>query len=182
MENSSVSYRTIKTNGLNIFYREAGSKNAPTILLLHGYPTSSLMFRNLIPILSQQYHVVAPDMPGFGHSYALDQMFQYSFDNLAKAIQAFVDELALKRFAIYVFDYGAPVGFRLAIANPEKITGIISQNGNAYIEGLSEGWNPLQKYWNDPSMENREALREFTTSRITRWQYEIIFINLIAFK
>jgi len=173
METNQVHYRNVKVNGLNLFYREAGPENAPVLLLLHGYPTSSHMFRNLIPILSGNYHVIAPDLPGFGYSDAPDrEHFQYTFDNLTKTIQAFVDELRLKRFAIYVFDYGAPVGYRLALANPEKITGIISQNGNAYEEGLSTGWNPIQKYWKDPSQENRDALREFTTIKLTKWQYE----------
>jgi len=172
METPSIHYRTIKANGLNLFYREAGSNNAPVILLLHGYPTSSHMFRNLIPILSGKYHVIAPDLPGFGYSDAPDhQQFQYTFDNLAKTMQAFIDELGLKRFALYVFDYGAPTGFRLALANPEKITGIISQNGNAYEEGLSKEWNPIQKYWQDPSQENRDALKDFVSKESTWYAY-----------
>lgn len=172
METPSIHYRTIKVNGLNIFYREAGSNNAPVILLLHGYPTSSHMFRNLIPILSSKYHVIAPDLPGFGYSDAPDhEQFQYTFDNLAKTMQAFIDQLGLKRFALYVFDYGAPTGFRLALANPEKITGIISQNGNAYEEGLSKEWNPIQKYWQDPSQENRDALKDFVSKESTWYQY-----------
>src|SRR6201985_930648 len=131
MENYPVHYKTIKAGGLNIFYREAGPKDAPVILLMHGYPTSSIMFRNLIPILSKHYHVIAPDLPGFGFSDApARDQYQYTFDNLAKTMQAFIDNMGLKRFAIYVFDYGAPVGFRLAMKNPEKITGIISQDGN----------------------------------------------------
>ncbi|OKS88054.1 alpha/beta fold hydrolase [Mucilaginibacter polytrichastri] len=173
METNSVHYRIVKINELNIFYREAGPKDAPILLLIHGYPTSSHMFRNLIPLLSKQYHVIAPDLPGFGYSDAPDRdQYQYTFDNLAKTMQGFIEKLDLKRFAIYVFDYGAPVGFRLALANPEKITGIISQNGNAYEEGLSKGWNPIQKYWENPSQENRDALREFTTIKLTKWQYE----------
>ncbi|HTI12039.1 MAG TPA: alpha/beta hydrolase [Puia sp.] len=172
MKTTSIDYRSIKANGLTIFYREAGPKDAPTILLLHGYPTSSHMFRNLIPLLSERYHVVAPDLPGFGFSDAPPRdQFNYTFDNLAKTMQQFIDGLKLKRFAVYVFDYGAPVGFRLAVANPEKITGIISQNGNAYVEGLSEGWNPIQKYWEDPSVENRNALKAMTTPQTTKWQY-----------
>jgi pimeloyl-ACP methyl ester carboxylesterase len=169
---SSVHYRKVKANGLNIFYREAGSPNAPTILLLHGYPSSSHMFRNLIPILSGNYHVIAPDLPGFGYSDIPDRTkFAYTFDNLAKTMQSFIDELGLKRFAIYVFDYGAPTGFRLAMANPEKITGIISQDGNAYVEGLSTGWNPIQKYWEHDTQENREALKSFFTPEGTKFQY-----------
>lgn len=172
METNQIHYRNIKANGLNIFYREAGPKDAPTILLLHGYPTSSHMFRNLIPALSTKYHVLAPDLPGFGFSDMPDYtQFKYTFDNLANTMQAFVDELGLKRFAIYIFDYGAPTGLRLALANPEKITGIISQNGNAYEEGLSSGWNPIQKYWQDPSRENRDALRDFVKEKMTKFQY-----------
>lgn len=168
----TITYNKIKVNGLNIFYREAGSKNAPVILLLHGYPTSSHMFRNLIPILSKKYHVIAPDLPGFGFSDAPDHLkFQYTFDNLANTMQGFIDQLSLKRFALYVFDYGAPTGYRLALANQEKITGIISQNGNAYEEGLSKDWNPIQKYWKDPSQANRDALKEFVSKEATWYQY-----------
>lgn len=172
METNQVHYRNIKANGLNIFYREAGAKGAPTILLLHGYPTSSHMFRNLIPTLSTKYHVLAPDLPGFGFSDMPGHtQFQYTFDNLAATMQSFINELGLKRFAIYIFDYGAPTGLRLALANPEKITGIISQNGNAYEEGLSTGWNPIQKYWQDSSKENRDALRDFVKEKMTKFQY-----------
>ncbi|SEO47969.1 Pimeloyl-ACP methyl ester carboxylesterase [Mucilaginibacter gossypiicola] len=172
METNQIHYRNIKANGLNIFYREAGPKNAPTILLLHGYPTSSHMFRNLIPTLSTKYHVLAPDLPGFGFSDMPDHtQFKYTFDNLAATMQSFIDELGLKRFAIYIFDYGAPTGLRLALANPEKITGIVSQNGNAYEEGLSTGWNPIQKYWQDSSKENRDALRDFVKEKMTKFQY-----------
>ncbi|MBE9583244.1 alpha/beta hydrolase [Mucilaginibacter sp. JRF] len=172
MENTSIHYRTTKVNGLNIFYREAGKAEAPTILLLHGYPTSSHMFRNLIPILKEKYHVIAPDLPGFGYSDAPDhQSFIYTFDNVAGTVQQFIDQLGLKRFAIYIFDYGAPVGLRIALANPEKITGIISQNGNAYEEGLSHEWNLIQKYWKDPSQVNREALRDFVSEKATWFQY-----------
>jgi pimeloyl-ACP methyl ester carboxylesterase len=166
-------YQNVKAGGLNIFYRESGPKNAPVILLLHGYPTSSHMFRNLIPILSTKYHVIAPDLPGFGYSDAPKRSeYSYTFDHLAQTMQSFIEALALKRFAVYVFDYGAPVGFRLALANPEKITGIVSQNGNAYVEGLSMGWNPIQKYWEQPTQENRDALRSFTTHEAVKWQYE----------
>lgn len=173
MKAQTTFYKNITVKGLDIFYREAGPEAAPVVLLLHGYPTSSHMFRNLIPILSAKYLVIAPDLPGFGFSDVPDRsVFQYTFDNLANTMQGFIDALQLKRFAIYVFDYGAPVGFRLAVANPQRITGIISQNGNAYEEGLGNGWNPIQKYWQDLSQENREALREFTALKITRWQYE----------
>lgn len=168
-----VHYQKVKADGLNIFYREAGPKEAPVILLLHGYPTSSHMFRNLIPILAEKYHVIAPDLPGFGYSDRPDRAaYSYTFDHLTQAMQSFIDGMVLKKFAVYVFDYGAPVGFRLAVANPEKITGIISQNGNAFAEGLSTGWNPIQKYWEQPTQENREALRAFTTPDAVRWQYE----------
>lgn len=173
MTNTTVFHRTAKANDLNIFYREAGPANAPTVLLLHGYPTSSFMFRNLIPILSEQYHVIAPDLPGYGYSDAPPHdQFAYTFDNLANTMQAFIDGLGLKRFAIYVFDYGAPTGYRLTLANQEKITGIISQNGNAYEAGLSKEWNPLQTYWQDPSEANRNALRGFVANKMTRFQYE----------
>ena len=142
------------------------------MLLLHGFPTSSHMFRNLIPSLAESYRVVAPDLPGFGFSDAPDRKhFRYSFENLAKVIDGFVQEIGLSRFAIYVFDYGAPVGLRLALARPERITAIISQNGNAYEEGLSKGWNPIQRYWKEPTPQNREALRDFLKPEATKWQY-----------
>lgn len=173
MKDNQIHYHNIQINDLNIFYREAGPEDAPVVLLMHGYPTSSFMFRNLIPILSQKYHVIAPDMPGFGFSDAPDHdKFTYTFDNLTKTMQGFIDRLALKRFAIYVFDYGAPVGYRLAMANPEKVTGIISQNGNAYEEGLSTGWNPIQKYWKESTTENRESLRTFVSVESTKFQYQ----------
>jgi pimeloyl-ACP methyl ester carboxylesterase len=172
-QQNPIHYRTAQADGLNIFYREAGAPEAPTVLLLHGFPTSSFMFRNLIPALSDHYHVIAPDLPGFGYSsMPMHQQYRYTFDNLARTMQVFIDTLKLKRFAIYVFDYGAPVGYRLAIANPEKIAAIISQNGNAYEEGLSEGWTPIQRYWQDPTAANREALRQFVTLQLTRFQYE----------
>jgi pimeloyl-ACP methyl ester carboxylesterase len=172
MTSQKVKHLTTQVEGLNIFYREAGPEDAPAVLLLHGYPTSSHMYRNLIPILSEQYHLIAPDLIGFGFSDAPNnKVFRYTFDNLTKYMQGFVDQLGLKRFAIQVFDYGAPVGFRLAVANPEKITGIISQNGNAYEEGLSSGWNPIQKYWAVPSDENRNHLRAMTTAAATQRQY-----------
>lgn len=172
MKNKQVTYSKIKVNNLNIFYREAGPKDAPTILFLHGYPTSSHMFRNLIPILSRKYHIIAPDLPGFGFSDApSNDQFNYTFDNLTNTVQSFIDELKMKRFAIYVFDYGAPVGLRIAMSNPEKITGIISQNGNAYKEGLSNEWNPIQKYWKDPSISNRDNLKDFVSEKATWFQY-----------
>jgi pimeloyl-ACP methyl ester carboxylesterase len=155
-----------------VFYREAGPKDAPAILLLHGFPTSSHMFRDLMPALADRYHVVAPDLPGFGFSDAPDsKQFRYTFDHLADLIGRFVATIGLGRYAIYVFDYGAPVGFRLALRDPERITAIITQNGNAYEEGLSEGWNPIQKYWKQPTGQNRAALRAFLTPEATKWQY-----------
>ena len=165
-------YQYAAVDGQKLFYREAGSKTAPAILLLHGFPTSSHMFRNLIPTLADRYYVVAPDLPGFGFSDAPDRkQFRYTFEHLAKVIAGFTEAIGLERFAIYVFDYGAPVGLRLALAHPERITAIISQNGNAYEEGLSDGWNPIQKYWKEPNAENRAALREFLKPAATQWQY-----------
>ncbi len=167
-----TTYNRIRIDGLDIFYREAGSKTAPSILLLHGFPTSSHMFRNLIPALADRYHVIAPDLPGFGFSGAPNRsQFRYTFENLAAVMEKFTEAIGLERFAIYVFDYGAPVGLRLALANPERITAIVSQNGNAYEEGLSEGWNPIQKYWKEPTDRNRAALREFLNPEATKWQY-----------
>jgi pimeloyl-ACP methyl ester carboxylesterase len=165
-------YRTASVDGLKVFYREAGDPKAPTVLLLHGFPTSSHMYRELIPALADRYRVVAPDLPGFGFTDAPERSsFKYSFDHLAEVIERFTEVLSLSRYALYVFDYGAPVGFRLAVHHPERITALISQNGNAYLEGLSEGWNPIQAYWKDPSPENREALRAFLKPEATHWQY-----------
>jgi len=167
-----TTYQHADVDGIKIFYREAGQKAAPAILLLHGFPTSSHMFRNLIPALADQYHVIAPDLPGFGFSDAPDRkQFRYTFENLAKVIERFTETLGLERYSLYVFDYGAPVGLRMALAHPERVQAIISQNGNAYEEGLSEGWNPIQKYWKEPTAENRAALREFLKSEATKWQY-----------
>jgi pimeloyl-ACP methyl ester carboxylesterase len=167
-----IKYKTIEVNGLNLFYREAGNPKSPAVLLLHGFPTSSHMFRNLMPQLAGDYHVVAPDLPGFGFTDAPSRAdFKYTFDNLAKVIDAFTEKIGLKRYAIYIFDYGAPVGLRLALHHPDRVTAIISQNGNAYEEGLSAGWNPIQKYWQDPSPANRAALRDFLKPEATKWQY-----------
>jgi pimeloyl-ACP methyl ester carboxylesterase len=167
-----ISYRGVIINGNRIFYREAGPAAAPSVLLLHGFPTSSHMFRNLIPALADSYHVVAPDLPGFGFSDIPDRKkFLYTFENLAKAISTFTETIGLQRFAIYVFDYGAPIGLRLALAHPERVTAIISQNGNAYAEGLSDGWNPIQKYWQEQTPQNRAALRDFLKPEATKWQY-----------
>lgn len=167
-----TSYRHALVDDFKVFYREAGPKDAPAILLLHGFPTSSHMFRNLIPALAQRYRVVAPDLPGFGFSDAPDRkQFRYTFEHLANVIDKFTQVIGLDRYAIYLFDYGAPVGFRLALAHPERITAIISQNGNAYEEGLSQGWNPIQKYWKEPTAQNRAALRDFLTPAATKSQY-----------
>jgi pimeloyl-ACP methyl ester carboxylesterase len=166
------SYHYAIVDDSKIFYREDGARTDPAILLLHGFPTSSHMFRNLIPALAHRYHVIAPDLPGFGFSDAPDRKrFRYTFDHLAQVIDRFTQTIDLERHAIYVFDYGAPVGLRLALKHPERITAIISQNGNAYEEGLSQGWNPIQKYWKDPSADNRAALRGFLTAEATKSQY-----------
>jgi pimeloyl-ACP methyl ester carboxylesterase len=172
MKTASISYKTAQVDGCKIFYREAGDPQAPAVLLLHGFPTSSHMFRNLIPQLAGDYHVVAPDLPGFGFSDAPDhKTFQYTFDHLAEVIGAFVEQIGLKKFAVYVFDYGAPVGFRLALRYPERISALISQNGNAYVEGLSDDWAPVRAYWENPSQKNRDVLRSLSTLETTRWQY-----------
>jgi pimeloyl-ACP methyl ester carboxylesterase len=165
-------FRIASVDGLKVFYREAGDAKAPVVLLLHGFPTSSHMYRDLIPALADRYHVVAPDLPGFGFTEAPDRKnFKYSFDHLAEVIERFTESLRLSRYALYIFDYGAPVGLRLALRHPERITALISQNGNAYEEGLSDGWNPIQAYWKDPSPENRAALRAFLKPEATQWQY-----------
>ena len=165
-------HRLVDVDGFTIFCREAGAETSPALLLLHGFPTSSHMFRDLIPALADDHRVVAPDLPGFGFSEAPDRArFGYTFDHLADVIDRFTKVAGLTRYAIYVFDYGAPVGFRLAARHPERITAIISQNGNAYEEGLSEGWNPIQRYWKKPTAVNRAALRNFLTPEATRWQY-----------
>ena len=167
-----TTYKHATIDGLKIFYHEAGRPERPTVLLLHGFPTSSHMFRNLIPRLADRYHVIAPDLPGFGFSAAPDRAgFRYSFDHLAGIVARFTEVVGLRRYALYVFDYGAPIGFRLAVAHPERVTAIISQNGNAYEEGLSDGWNPIQKYWQEPTEANRAALRELLEPEATRWQY-----------
>lgn len=169
-----VFHRTVKIDDLEIFYREAGPRNAPTLLLLHGFPTSSQMFRNLIPALADHYHVVAPDYPGFGHSsMPLHDKFSYTFDNLAQVIDKFTEKIGLTHYALYVQDYGAPVGYRLAVKHPERITAIVVQNGNAYDEGLdNKFWEPIKAYWKEPhSQEKRDALRGLVTYEATRWQY-----------
>jgi pimeloyl-ACP methyl ester carboxylesterase len=172
MKTASISFKTAQVNGFKLFYREAGDPRTPVVLLLHGFPTSSHMFRNLIPQLAGDYHVVAPDLPGFGFSDAPDhETFRYTFDNLAGVIGDFVEQIGLKRFAVYVFDYGAPVGFRLALRYPDRISALISQNGNAYVEGLSGDWAPVRAYWENPTQKNRDALRSLSTLETTRWQY-----------
>jgi pimeloyl-ACP methyl ester carboxylesterase len=169
---SPIAYRHANVDGFNVFYREAGRAGAQKILLLHGFPSASHMFRDLIPQLADRFHVVAPDLPGFGRSdMPAHDTFAYTFDNIANVIDRFTEVIAFDRFAVYVFDYGAPTGFRLALKHPERITAIISQNGNAYAEGLSEGWNPIRAYWTDPSRGNREALRSMLTPETTLWQY-----------
>jgi len=167
-----VRYRTADVDGHRVFYREAGEPGRPALLLLHGFPSSSHMFRDLIPRLADRFHLVAPDLPGFGFSDAPDRAsFPYTFDNLARVAAAFTDAIGLTRYAIYVFDYGAPVGFRLALARPERVTAIVSQNGNAYEEGLSTGWDPIRRYWREPTPAHREALRDLLTPEATKWQY-----------
>jgi len=170
---TKIKNQTITVDGQTIFYREAGDKdNAPTILLLHGFPTSSHMFRNLIPALADKFHLVAPDYPGFGYSSmpAVDK-FEYTFDHLAEIVDKFISKIGVDRYSLYVMDYGAPVGYRLAVKHPEKIESLIVQNGNAYEEGLGEFWEPLRSYWIEPNEKNKNALKKFLTVEATRWQY-----------
>ena len=168
-----TSVHKIEADGVEVFYRAAGDPNAPVVLLLHGFPTSSFMFRELIPRLADNYRVIAPDLPGFGFTVVpAERNYTYSFDALARTIEAFTDALALSRYAIYIFDYGAPTGLRLAMAHPERVTAIISQNGNAYEEGLGDAWGPIRTYWSAPTAENRDVLRQnILTLEATRWQY-----------
>lgn len=166
---TSVRYRSISVAGAGVFYREAGPLNGPKLLLLHGFPTSSHMFRDLIPLLASRFHLVAPDLPGFGLSDSPGRGL--TFDRIADTIDRFTEAIGFDRYALYVFDYGAPTGFRLAVKHPERITAIISQNGNAYVEGLSEGWNPIRAYWENDSQANRDALRQFLAPEATIWQY-----------
>lgn len=169
---STIHYRQADVDGFNVAYREAGNAGAPKLLLLHGFPSSGHMYRDLIPLLADRFHIVAPDLPGFGRSDMPSRdTFKYTFDNLAKVIDRFTEVIGFDRYAVYVFDYGAPTGFRLAVKHPERITAIISQNGNAYEEGLSDGWNPIQAYWRDPSQANRDALRGFLAPEAVQWQY-----------
>jgi pimeloyl-ACP methyl ester carboxylesterase len=168
-----TSVHRVEADGVRVFYRSAGDTSAPVLLLLHGFPTSSFMFRDLIPRLADQYRVIAPDLPGFGFTEVPEKRkYKYSFEALARTIEAFADALSLNRYAIYVFDYGAPTGLRLAMAHPERVTAIVSQNGNAYEEGLGDAWGPIRKYWSEPTAENREVLRQnILTFEGTRWQY-----------
>ena len=168
----TVRYHTQAVGDVDVFYREAGPKDAPAILLLHGYPTSSHMFRDLMPRLEDRFRLVAPDLPGFGQTRAPPRgQFDYTFDNLAKVMDGFVRAIGLQRYAIYIFDYGAPTGIRLAVNHPERVTALISQNGNAYEEGLGPMWALFQRYWRDPTAENREACRQTLTPEVTKSQY-----------
>lgn len=167
-----TSVHRIEADGVTVFYREAGAPNMPVFLLLHGFPSSSFQFRELIPLLAGRYRVIAPDLPGFGFSEVPESRhYKYSFDALAQTILAFTDALRLNRYALYVFDYGAPTGFRLAMAHPERVAAIVSQNGNAYTEGLGDAWAPIQRYWREPTAENRETIRQMLSPEGLRWQY-----------
>ncbi|KQV91011.1 hydrolase [Massilia sp. Root351] len=166
-----ATFRNVEADGVNIFYREAGAPDAPVMLLLHGFPSSSHMYRDLIPLLATKYRVIAPDLPGFGFTTVPgERNYGYTFDNLAATMEAFVQALELKKYALYVFDYGAPVGLRLAAAHPERVTALVSQNGNAYLEGLGDPWTGIKQYWAAPD-EHREAMRESLSLEGTKWQY-----------
>ena len=171
--NSETTYQNLNVDGVNVFYREAGPKDAPTIVLLHGFPTSSHMFRNLIPRLAEHYHVIAPDYPGYGNSDAPSHdEFEYTFDNLANIVDKLLESKQVDRYALYLMDYGAPIGFRIAAKHPERISGLVIQNGNAYDEGIdNDFWKPIKKYWVDDSKENRDSLRGLLNRDATRWQY-----------
>lgn len=168
---SQVRHRYAAVDGSRVFYREAGPADGPGVLLLHGFPTSSFMFRELIPRLADRYRVIAPDLPGFGFT-EVAAGYRHTFANLAETIGRFTEVVGLTRFAMYVFDYGSPVGFRLAVAHPGRVWGVVSQNGNAYEEGLSAGWDPVKAYWREPTEANRAALRALNTPEAVRWQYE----------
>ena len=174
MQDHAIRYRAADVDGFNVFYREAGAVDAPKLLLLHGFPSASHMFRDLIPLLCDRFHIIAPDLPGFGKSDMPDRGKSgrhYTFEAMAETIDRFTDAVGFERYAVYVFDYGAPTGFRLAVKHPDRIAAIISQNGNAYEEGLSEGWNPIRAYWEDATPTNREALRSLLAPETTVWQY-----------
>jgi len=167
-----VHYRYEQVENVRVFYREAGDPSSPTVLLLHGFAASSYMFRDVIPALADRYHVVAPDLPSFGFTEAPGRDgYPYTFDNITKTIGKFTEQLKLDRYALMVHDYGAPVGWRLAVAHPARVTAIISQNGNAYEEGLAQGWDAIRRYWQSPTAENRAALRDFPTPESVKWQY-----------
>src|SRR5687768_15422872 len=165
-------HRTVSIDGVNVFYREAGPVDAPAVVLLHGFPSSSNMFRNLIPALADRYHVIAPDYPGFGHSDMPDRgQFRYSFARFADITDTLLTRLGVSRYTLYVMDYGAPVGYRLALKHPERVTALVIQNGNAYEEGLKDFWKPIKAYWADGSAAHREALRAGLTPAATKFQY-----------
>ena len=169
-----TSHHRIEADGVNVFYREAGSKTLPVVLLLHGFPTSSFQYRELIPLLADRYHVIAPDLPGFGFTEVpMERRYQYTFEALAKTILAFTEALKLSSYSMYVFDYGAPTGFRLALMAPERVTSIVSQNGNAYEEGLGAAWQPIQRYWCEPTLEHRNAIRSGLTFEGMRHEYSV---------
>jgi pimeloyl-ACP methyl ester carboxylesterase len=167
-----VRYHTVAIDGVDLFYREAGPKTAPVVLLLHGFPTSSHMFRNLIPALAERYRVIAPDYPGFGRSAMPDrERFAYTFDNYAALIEKLTETIGVERYALYVFDYGAPVGLRLATRHPERVTALVVQNGNAYEDGIAGFWDPIKAYWASGGETEREAIRWLTSMEATTWQY-----------
>jgi pimeloyl-ACP methyl ester carboxylesterase len=174
----AVSVHRVEADGVSVFYREAGPKDAPIVVLLHGFPTSSFQYRELMPRLADRYHVIAPDLPGFGFTEVpSSRSYKYTFESLAKTVEAFLAALSLKRYALYVFDYGAPTGFRVAMAHPERVTAIVSQNGNAYEEGLGDAWAPIQRYWRDPSLENRNAIRPALTPQGMKHEYAVGIAN-----